>query len=137
MTNPLYSALHGPTANNSQVFWFDILHRSSGEITRKYLQSSNPSIQPWHENAPLNLYNGKRFCVLKSEDDCEDGLFDRDNDASLGLYDHQKLNETFETVYGMKHLLRENMGTLGMMQYLVKRLNSKNGGFDFEPNCRK
>lgn len=50
--HPLYTALHGPTANNSHYTWYKTLE---GGLERKIFLSGR---KPQHVTMPLYLYHG-------------------------------------------------------------------------------
>ena len=87
-----------------------------GGIKRDYIGYNLLSL--WQDTTPLYLYHGARMCV--SEED-EDGnsvdLFDKNDDAAN--YSHMNLIPTVEEIANM---LRELMGSTGMMQYPVTKV---------------
>ena len=81
----------------------------------------------WVPETRLYLYHGTRFCV-GNESDSDVGP---NKDAPIGMYDHQKRNSVYETVHGIKHLLKTVMGTHGMNQYPVLNLYFENNQENF------
>ena len=111
--DPLYSALHGPTSNISSVDWYD--------LEKKLYPRNEEAIR---QLPFLYLYHGKRFCVEReNEDDSDVSLFHSTKDASLGMYDHQRIFQVWETVHGVEQFLQQVMGT---ENYPVLRLCLKN-----------
>ena len=116
----IYSALHGPVANKSQLnFIYDVNQRKHYENPRVLAQ--------WKRNPSLFLYHGKRYCAEKqNEDNNGASLFDAVNNASNKLYDHQTQSlKLFDDVLGVIRKLRSGMKTEGMGQYPTKILRVK------------
>ena len=123
--DPLYSALHGPTATNSYCVCVDVPNPQ----TKHSKQRNYTAKHQLKNTSSLYLYHGKRFCVgRENEDDSDASLFHSTKDASLGMYDHQRIFQVWETVYGIEQQLKQTMGTLfdEIKKYPVFKLYLKN-----------
>ena len=120
-SNPLYSALHGPTANDSELIWK--FHYNFANRKKKMLE--NPEVlQRWTSDALLYLYHHKRYCVnIEDEDEDDDSLFNEEKDASKMMYPRQLADVTkYETLEGIKNFLWNFMRLDKNKQYNAKVL---------------
>ena len=115
--HPLYSALHGPPANDQ-----DIVYVSYGN-TLQWRVRQTKSVKNWKVPGALYLYHGKREC-MNNEDLKNHELFSFDRDASRVNRDHhQREFDSYDgTIRGAVNCLRENLKTLGMPEIPVKTL---------------
>ena len=104
-SDSLHSALHGPTAKNSDT-----------DIWKDYL---NLSQKP----TALYLYHYMRFCVDRKQVEKSDAcLFDRKKDASKLLHPHQLKSYNYcEGIMGALNCLRAMMGITEKMDHKGKK----------------
>ena len=113
---PIYTALHGPPANDQ-----DIGYELNGNTWEPRVDDK--IIKNWKVPGALYLYHGKRFCV-NHEDHNNHELFSFDRDASK--VNHPRHQSAFDehdgTTRGAEYCLRRMLETLGMSQFPVKTL---------------
>ena len=104
--NPLYSALHGPAANDqSMLYYIDKKLQKRVTVCNKVLKHCvNPNV--------LYLYHGRRYCAEKESITGDNNLFDNFKDASTVEYPkHEEMYEFLKTSKGVKDSLRDMMYT--------------------------
>ena len=119
-SDPLYTALHGPRANDSVIEWSEV-QNSSCEQQRQNKKQKQLSHSV--NSTPLYLYHGKRYCVEKENEDdgAQTELFDKNCNALHYKYDDQK----FPTEDSDIKYLADFLGTEATMQYPVVKLRYK------------
>ena len=123
---PIYTALHGPPANDQ-----DIGYELNGNTWEPRVDDK--IIKNWKVPGALYLYHGERFC-MNHEDQNNQELFSFDRDASKVNYQsHQRTLDlhdgtTSGTELGLRNCL---MKTSGMPQLPVKTLLAR----DVVPNA--
>ena len=119
-SDPLYTALHGPRANDSVIQWSEE-QNSSCEQQRQ--NKNQKQLSHLINTTPLYLYHGKRYCVEREneDDDTSTELFDETRNALRYKYDYQKYpTEDSDIKY-----LTNFMGTEETMKYPVVKLRYK------------
>ena len=112
-SHPRYTAFHGPIANASFIHYVQDIF---GEI--KLDNTADNLLSLWQDTTPLYLYHGARMCVSEEDEDGNSvNLFDKNDDAAK--YSHMNLIPTVEEI---ENMLRELMGSTGMMQYPVTKV---------------
>ena len=120
-SDALHSALHGPTANNSGLWWIYFLNYD----LERHEHFLNPEVlQRWTSKPALYLYHHKRYCVnIEDENEDDVSLFDEEKDASKMMYPRQLADVTkYETLEGIKNFLRDFMRLDKNKQYDAKVL---------------
>ena len=122
--NPLYSALHGPTANKSSMFYS--YFNFEGSLI-KNLILPNEMLSKWKAEERLYLYHGKRDCV-KKENKIKVDVFDWfNNDAASNMYPkHQQAYNLNEGIENVKNVLRRDLETVDAPDWQVKTLFARN-----------
>ena len=125
--NPLYSALHGPTANKSSI---EYEHLNFCDNLLKIPVLPNEMLSKWKNEQRLYLYHGKRDCVKREENKKRYDVFnyfDIDADAALCKYPkHELACELNENIENVKNLLKSNLEAVDAPDWQVKTLLARN-----------
>ena len=119
-SDPLYSALHRPRANDSVIEWSEVKNSSCEQRRQNKKQKQ---LSHSLKTTPLYLYHGKRYCVEKENEDYDASteLFDETCNALHYKYDDQK----FPTEDSDIKYLTNFLETEATMQYPVVKLRYK------------
>ena len=122
--NPLYSALHGPTANKSSI---EYKYLSPFDNSIKIPVIPNEMLSKWKNEERLYLYHGERDCV-KKENKIKVDVFDWfNNDAASNMYPkHQQAYNLNEGIENVKNVLRRDLETVDAPDWQVKTLFASN-----------
>ena len=121
--NPLYSALHGPTANKSSMDYS--YFNFEGSLIKNLVP--NEMLSKWKNKERLYLYHGERDCV-KKEDKIKVDVFDWfNNDAASNMYPkHQQAYNLNEGIENVKNVLRRDLETVDAPDWQVKTHFARN-----------
>ena len=122
--NPLYSALHGPTANKSAI---EYTYLSPFDNSLKFPVYPIEMLSKWKNEERLYLYHGERDCV-KRENKTKVNVFDWfNNDAALHMYPkHQQAYDLNEGIEKVKNVLRTDLKTVDAPDWQVKTHLARN-----------
>ena len=121
--NPLYSALHGPTANKSSMDYS--YFNFEGSLIKNLVP--NEMLSKWKNKERLYLYHGERDCV-KKEDKIKVDVFDWfNNDAASNMYPkHHLAYDLNQNIENMKNMLRSDLNAVNAPDWQVKTLLASN-----------
>ena len=106
----IYSALHGPVANNSDIKWQDFRVVGNWYLNDGNIFRNNVMLNQWKKDNVLYLYHGERYCVKREyEAGADVGLFHDVHDASLMRHPHQDEDYERTTKVATANMLRADL----------------------------